>query len=549
MTRSRACDPCATRKIKCDRGNPCKRCHTLDIPCTTSRAQSKPGPKGPWAEKRRLARLQQNALQHPTNLPESQFVPIIAEQQHGDGGSSSSSSSSSSSTVESLLTNHQFTPSLPIPLIQQYLDVYHEQLYPTWPVVDRDEMILRIQDPEDTEAYALCTALTAVVLAHLKFNPVDISQVSHTVDSGWVAGESERARASIRYHEKPSLELLLSSFFLHIFYANRGHVCRSTVLIREAITFAQFLELDQAKHYKQLSEKEAQLHLRIIWILGITERGHTTRFDLPRILKLDPDLPPLETQDVQSGLVAFTDLCQLFQTFGRAMDSDMLLRTSDFFVGTDNKLQEKRQLQSKTQVQRADFLITQQWMRIMVWKMSIFHIKLSVNSDDENLSICFPERVAQIVLMYLNNLSRNIIEAHGIGMQMKLADVAISLADMLSCIPWVSERRQVMKVGPGDMVCHIAELLASLRGNVNPRMEILFEKLSSRGWGCSPRIMPTSDITFESLPATTSTTTTTTTMILPIRRVEVISDEVAEENNDDYDNYVKRTILYTPTGY
>jgi hypothetical protein len=215
-----------------------------------------------------LARLQQNALQHPANLPESQFVPIIPEQLHGDGGSSSSSSS----TVESPPTNNQYTPSLPIPLIQQYLNVYHEQLYPVWPVVDRDEMISRIQDPEDAEAYALCTALTAVVLAHLKFNPADITQASHTVDNGWVAGESERARASLRYHEKPSLELLLSSFFLHIFYANRGHVCRSTVLIREAITLAQFLELDQAKHYKQLSQKEAQLHLRIIWILSITER-------------------------------------------------------------------------------------------------------------------------------------------------------------------------------------------------------------------------------------------------------------------------------------
>lgn len=98
------------------------------------------------------------------------------------------------------------------------------------------------------------------------------------------------------------------------------------------------------------------------------------------------------------------------------MDSDMLLRTSEFFIGTDQKLQEKRQVQSKTKVQQADFLITQQWMRIMVWKMSIFHIKLSVNADDENLSICFPEHVAQIVLTYLNNLSRNIIEAHGIGM-------------------------------------------------------------------------------------------------------------------------------------
>jgi hypothetical protein len=133
---------------------------------------------------------------------------------------------------------------------------------------------------------------------------------------------------------------------------------------------------------------------------------------------------------------------------------------------------------------------------------------------------------------------------------MKVADVAISLADMLSCIPWVSERRQVMKVGPGDMVCHIAQFLASLRGNVNPRMEILFEKLSSRGWGSSPRLMSTSDNTFKSLPTTTSTpTTTTTTTILPIRQIEDISDETGEENNDDYDDYVKRTTLHTPAGY
>lgn len=71
---------------------------------------------------------------------------------------------------------------------------------------------------------------------------------------------------------------------------------------------------------------------------------------------------------------------------------------------------------------------------------------------------------------------------------MKLADVAISLADMLSCVPWMSERRQVMRIGPNDMLGHMANFLASLRGNINPRMEILVEKLSSRGWGCSPKM-------------------------------------------------------------
>lgn len=117
---------------------------------------------------------------------------------------------------------------------------------------------------------------------------------------------------------------------------------------------------------------------------------------------------------------------------------------------------------------------------------------------------------------------------------MKLADVAISLADMLSCTPWISERRQVMKIGAGDMLCHIAQFLASLRGNVNPRMEILFEKLSNQGWGSSPGLSPVSDVPFEVLPTTTITTPTTTTTILPIRQIEDICEEVGED--DDYES-------------
>jgi hypothetical protein len=145
-------------------------------------------------------------------------------------------------------------------------------------------------------------------------------------------------------------------------------------------------------------------------------RGHTTRFDLPRILRLDPNLPPLETEEVPSGLAAFTDLCQLFRTFGLAMDSGSPDRTSDFFSKMDLRLRELRQLQSKRDLQQADFLITQQWMRMVLWKMSMFHIKLTANANDESLSISFPERVARNVIVYLNRFPRNIVEAHGLGM-------------------------------------------------------------------------------------------------------------------------------------
>lgn len=144
--------------------------------------------------------------------------------------------------------------------------------------------------------------------------------------------------------------------------------------------------------------------------------GHTTRFDLPRLLHLDPDLPRLETKEVPPGLVAFTDMCQLFRTFGLAMDSEWSDRTSDFFSNVDLQLREMRQTQSKREFQQADFLITQQWMRMVLWKTSMFHIKLSADANDENLSILFPEQVAQSMFVYLNRFSPNIVEAHGIGM-------------------------------------------------------------------------------------------------------------------------------------
>jgi hypothetical protein len=109
-------------------------------------------------------------------------------------------------------------------------------------------------------------------------------------------------------------------------------------------------------------------------------------------------------------------MCQLFRTFGLAMDSEWSDRTSDFFSNVDRQLREMRQIQSKREFQQADFLITQQWMRMVLWKTSMFHIKLSADAKDENLSILFPEQVAQSMFVYLNRFSPNIVEAHGIGM-------------------------------------------------------------------------------------------------------------------------------------
>lgn len=70
---------------------------------------------------------------------------------------------------------------------------------------------------------------------------------------------------------------------------------------------------------------------------------------------------------------------------------------------------------------------------------------------------------------------------------MKLADVAISLVDTLTCSPWMPESCQLMRVGSREIVCNLQDFLTSIRGNVNPRLEMLQEKMSKYIYRGSPK--------------------------------------------------------------
>jgi hypothetical protein len=131
--------------------------------------------------------------------------------------------------------------------------------------------MLRLQDRNDIEAYALAAAISAVTIAQLNLHLEGGSGLLD-VNSSEMAIESERARHMMDYQDNPSISILLSSFFLHVASANRGKIHKAALLLREAITFAQLLELDKGIHYLSLCKQEAQLQLRIVWLLFITER-------------------------------------------------------------------------------------------------------------------------------------------------------------------------------------------------------------------------------------------------------------------------------------
>jgi hypothetical protein len=131
--------------------------------------------------------------------------------------------------------------------------------------------MLRLQDGNDIEAYALAAAISAVTIAQLNLH-LEGGPGLLDITSSELANEAERARHMMDYQDNPSISTLLSSFFLHVASANQGKIRKAALLLREAVTFAQLLELDKGIHYLSLCKQEAQLQLRIVWLLFITER-------------------------------------------------------------------------------------------------------------------------------------------------------------------------------------------------------------------------------------------------------------------------------------
>lgn len=254
----RACDPCAARKAKCDRHSPCQRCRAHNLSCTTVRVSAKPGPKGPWSN-RRKARTQ-------TQKGSPGVEPVkfqAASTRRSDIGSPASETRPGSSN--NLIARDE---------LLQYLYIYQQESYTLWPVIDVERMSSRLLNTADVSAYALCTAISAVILQRTAQHriPDIVQSYPGIIEHSRLAAESKRARTSLLYSPRPDPDILLSSFFLHIYSANAGQICEATLLLREAITVAQLLQLDQGTHYANLPMEEAQLHLRIAWLLHITER-------------------------------------------------------------------------------------------------------------------------------------------------------------------------------------------------------------------------------------------------------------------------------------
>ncbi|PYH49414.1 Zn(II)2Cys6 transcription factor [Aspergillus saccharolyticus JOP 1030-1] len=494
----KACDGCKIRKIRCGGGQPCQSCFNARIKCTYIRVQQPRGPQKLRATTKFLIDQAQRGLETQIAFTSTPVSGEVLEQNHAVPNPAACETQQSSRSR------------IPINILASPLYIYHVRMYPVWPIVDVEKVLATLQqdtEEKEHETYALATAVAAATIAQLRLGQTSGPEKSLSAEN--FALESMRARRLYDYRSRLNLHNVRTAFFLHVYYENQqSGASESLLYLREAITLAQMMSLHREASYAGLPAEEQQLRRRVLWLLFVTERGVCILHKLPVILKTNVSTPALDTSDEPQVLPAFLKLLNLFRLFEQSRMFDLIEgdhggrdTISDEVQGVDSRflrlLQENLQdgsalLDHISDVQKADLCVTRHWMRMILWKFSFKQGLQGSPASQWPNSPSFPVLVAKELLNIVSQLPRTAIEAHGLGMELKLYEIASSLADAvinLAMLPrapvWDGESR------PSSILARLHSILSTFRGGGNKELaELLYKKMADAQSSGGPALPP-----------------------------------------------------------
>ncbi|EMR65179.1 putative aflyd sugr sugar regulator protein [Eutypa lata UCREL1] len=442
MRTQNACDGCTIRRVKCQGTTlPCVECRRRSLECTFLRTRGKPGPKGPrlsTAQKiKEFQRKNETFRAGRLITATTAAATTTSKLTSGDGGLNCGDSESHAARSADVLQEGE--EASPIP-----------RLLAVWPVVDCDALLLSLaQREDDYETRSLAAAICAAVIAQLRLPEHMQTTTADGVTSHHFALDADHFRTLFNYRETFTISSVMIPFFLHVYYSNTQKLRAGGLLLRECVSFAQAMRLDQPLTYSGLPRAERALRLRVFWILFVSERTFCAENRLPPILTPIGEFPIDEEGGDLAGspFSAFLCLVKLFvhleRDFVETSPSPAVL-----FQLRDRDRYRISQYQSNLslglndgpfdETQRVDLFVTRQWIRTLLWEYTVRHFSMSCKSEDQAFSMLLPISIAHETLSLFHAVSNNSLQPHGYGMELKVFRMADSLVDTLACVPSIN---------------------------------------------------------------------------------------------------------------
>ncbi|KAJ0157992.1 hypothetical protein CTA2_12571, partial [Colletotrichum tanaceti] len=533
------CDHCRRRRIRCDGKFPCEQCVHASLTCKREHVPKKRGPKrghGRVINELRaresslqLHQLPQHSIQKPFHAGDALESPTeyvrrrlsaacpplnmdsvdmgMSSSDLGEAASQPSSNASAASTPPSFwaaVTSNPGHGNVPEPrgvfssdefrprtrnyfhMIPQLVELYYEHIYPIMPLIYMPAIRETISRPMAPTEKNLIYALCALTSMHMSGKSIGApGPTSWEVVGRFFLDETISTRYSYDFLEDLSLSAVISSFYLSTSFFEINQSRKSWYYLREALTNAQDLGLQDDSTYYGLGREETLCRQRVFWILFVTERSFAILRNKPITFKRTPSLPstrhPYEGSDIHAGFLqlvsSYTPLDESFVTAWNEGSDPRISATT--FLALQNLLSlppaflrprgrspptqppQHSQLAGSygapsaaedsgspepTNIQKADLLITQQWLRLIVWQSSMRQGLLSwtnpadssgsVSPEDgvpEGNSMCFsfPLTVARDTAAILSSLPSKAVEVHGMGIMEKIFEIGTWCVNVL----------------------------------------------------------------------------------------------------------------------
>ncbi|CAG7920360.1 unnamed protein product [Penicillium olsonii] len=389
MSPKRACDTCISRKVKCNGSWPCDTCHgaVKRTQCTYLKPARRRGPKS----RRTTSQANTDKPQGENEHFDREVGPVVV-----DGRIAMADLSSEDSSIRPI----------PIAVLETVVRLYQRHSYSVWPVIDADALLSKLKnldtDSDDHHAQntvCLITALCAATMAQLHIGP----QVTETgtVDSTTMVQICLRTRNKCDNHgEHMDLRSIMVSFFLHVYHAKVNQRHSAMMYIQEAIAGARVLRLDEGASQKQ--DELVSNKALVFPLLWVSERGYALHLGLSP--SYNEPLSSTELEGHNGADVEGQGLLELAKLFV-AFDRISVRRRSSAGATAVNLTDTERELSSLSSLvvdsvsaRTADYHITRQWMRTILWQQALSTGLLSSSAYDSVLTFSFPAQVSRDLL-------------------------------------------------------------------------------------------------------------------------------------------------------
>lgn len=322
------------------------------------------------------------------------------------------------------------------------INLFFSHLYPIYPILDENEVRSSLSISSELSHANSCMLLSicAMSLVHVDRWP-NMSTEQRAVQARKCIRQCQEIRIHSNFIEEASFPDILCSLFIAVTYFELKCRKASWFFVREAITLAHATGLHLVSKDLSLNATERTQKQRTYAILFITERGAAVLDSFPVTILSPPELFNDtyldEDPSVSCGLKSLHSLFSLLD-----FDFVQLWNELSSLTGEGRGFGELSRLQMHlrqdmatfglSDIQRADVLITQQWLRLVFWQAALRMGLISSSAADSAFTYHYPVLIASSLCEIVKSLPPVSIQVHGLGIVSIMTPPAIILINTSS---------------------------------------------------------------------------------------------------------------------